>query len=62
MEIEELRKGISRIRFGIGAIQESDKDVHFYSGFPCAAVFYRILEYLSPGGKKCMKEVALLDL
>ena len=49
MEIEELRKGISRKRFGIEAIQESDKDVHFYTGLPSAAVFYRLLEYLNPG-------------
>jgi len=28
--IIELRKGVSRKRFGIEAIQESDKDVHYY--------------------------------
>jgi len=48
MEIIELRKDISRKRFGIDAIQESDKDVHYYTGLPSTAVFYRLLEYLSP--------------
>ena len=52
MEIIELRKGVSRKRFGIDAIQESDKDVHYYTGLPSTAVFYRLLEYLSPAGKQ----------
>jgi len=52
MEIVELRKGVSRKRFGIEAVQESDKDVHYYAGLPSTAVFFRLLEYLSPDGKR----------
>ena len=52
MEIIELRKGVSRKRFGIEAFQNSDKDVQFDTGLPSAAVFYLLLEYLSPVGKR----------
>ena len=56
LEITELRKNVSRKnvsrkRFGIELVRESDKDVHFYTGLPCAAVFDRLLEYLNPDGR-----------
>ena len=52
LEITELRKNVSRKRFGIKLVRESDKDVHFYTGLPSAAVFDRLLEYLSPDGRR----------
>ena len=52
LEIVELRKSVGRKRFGIEAVQDSDKDVNFYTGLPSAAVFDRLFEYLSPGGKR----------
>ena len=48
LEIVELKKGVTRKRFGIEAVRDSDKDVNFYTGLPNAAVFDRPLEYLSP--------------
>ena len=52
MEIVELRKNVARKRFGIELVRESDKDVHFYTGLPSAAVFDRLLEYLNPDGRR----------
>jgi len=51
-EANKLQKEASRKRFGIEAFQESDKDVQFYTGLPSVAVFYKLLEYLSPSGKR----------
>ena len=39
LEIAKLRKNVSRKRFGIELVRKSDKDVHFYTGLPSAAVF-----------------------
>ena len=50
-EVAELKKGVHS-KFCIEAIRESDKDVQFYTGLPSVAVFYRLLEYLSPAGKR----------
>ena len=52
LEIVELRKSVGRKRFGIEAVRDFDKDVNFYTGLPSAAVFDRLFEYLSPGGKQ----------
>ena len=52
LEIFELRKNVARKRFGIELVRESDKDVHFYTGLPSAAVFDRLLEYLNPDGRR----------
>ena len=52
IEITELRKGVSRKRFGIEALQDSDENIRFYTGLPSLAVFYRLLEYFSPAGKR----------
>ena len=53
IEIIVVRKGVSRKRLGIEAFQDSDKDVQFYTGLPSVAIFYLLLEYLSPAGKRC---------
>ena len=45
-------KVVSRKRFGIEAFQGSDMDVQFYTRLPSVAAFYRLLEYLSPAGKR----------
>ena len=52
MEITELQKGVSRKRIGIETCQDSDKDIQFYTGLPSVSVFYQLLEYLSPSGKR----------
>ena len=52
LEIFELRKNVARKRFGIELVRESDKDVHFYTGLPSAAIFDRLLEYLNPDGRR----------
>ena len=52
LEIVELRRNVARKRFGIELFRTSDKDVHFYTGLPSAAVFDRLLEYLSPEGRR----------
>ena len=54
LEIVELRKNVVRKRFGIELVRESDKDVHFNTGLPSAAVFDRLLEYLSPDRKRLL--------
>ena len=36
---------------GLELVREFDKDVHFYTGLPSAAVFDRLLEYLNPDGR-----------
>ena len=38
LEIVELKKGVTRKRFGIEAVRDSDKDVNFYTDLPNAAV------------------------
>ena len=50
MEAAELKE--DRCKFCIEAIRGSDKDVHFYTGLPSATVFDKLLEYLSPEGKR----------
>ena len=52
MEVTKLQKEVSRKHFGIEACQDSDKDVQFYTCLPSVAVFYQLLEYLSPSGKR----------
>jgi len=49
MEITKLQKEVKH--FGIEACL-SDKDIQFYTGLPSVAVFYQLLEYLSPSGKR----------
>ena len=34
---------ISRKRFGIEAVRESDSDVQYHTGLPSTVIFYRLL-------------------
>ena len=49
---KEYQKLAKQQKFCFSNIEESDKDVHFYTGLPSANVFYQLLDYVSPGRKR----------
>ena len=49
---KEYQKLAKQQKFCFSNIEESDKDVHFYTGLRSANVFYQLLDYVSPGRKR----------
>ena len=48
IQVAEL-KGIDSKKFCIEAIRSSDKNVQFYTGLPCEAVFDQLLDWVQRG-------------
>ena len=48
---KEYQKLAKQRKFCSSIIEESDKNVQFYTGLPSANVFYQLLDYVTPGRK-----------
>jgi len=51
-ELNRHQKLAEERKFCFSNIEKSDKDVQFYTGLQSASVFYKMLEFVSPGRKR----------